>query len=178
MDYFKKDQYLTPVSELIRYYHNFTDSHDRLFDLAKKSSQGTLWDVDMQRDYKVYSKMRDSAKEQAFKTSRIKDVQDMKVAFVQSSPFIQNSLFSEEVFNKTGVDLVMFYSSDGRVSIRRNNNKVSCSDIASNLPCGGGHAFAAGGTFRSDPNDVESILSELEQAVLMTLRKMDSGSNG
>jgi len=178
MDYFKKDQYLTPVSELIRYYHNFTDSHDRLFDLAKKSSQGTLWDVDMQRDYKVYSKMRDSAKEQAFKTSRIKDVQDMKVAFVQSSPFIQNSLFSEEVFNKTGVDLVMFYSSDGRVSIRRNNNKVSCSDIASTLSCGGGHAFAAGGTFRSDPNDVESILSELEQAVLMTVRKMDSGSNG
>lgn len=178
MDYFKKDQYLTPVSELIRFYHNFPDSNDRLFDLAKKSSQGILWDVDMQTEYKVYSKMRDAAKEQAFNTTRIKDIQHIKVAFVQSSPYIQNSLFSEEVFNKTGVDLVMFYSLDGRVSIRRNNNKVSCSDIASTLPFGGGHAFAAGGTFRSDPRDVESIISELEQAVLMTLRKRDGGSNG
>ena len=71
----------------------------------------------------------------------------------------------------------MLYSSDGRVSIRRSNNKISCSDIMSNLPCGGGHAFAAGGTFRSDPNDVESILSELEEAVLMTLQKTDAASN-
>jgi uncharacterized protein len=177
MDYFKKDQYLTPVSELIRYYRNFPDHQDRLFDLAKKSSRGTLWDVDMQREYKVYSRIHEAAKKQAFKTIRINDINSVKVAFVQSSPFIQNSLFSEEVFNKTGVDLVMLYSSDGRVSIRRNNDKISCSDIASALPCGGGHAFAAGGTFRSDPNDVESILSELQEAVLMTIHKTDAVSN-
>jgi nanoRNase/pAp phosphatase (c-di-AMP/oligoRNAs hydrolase) len=108
---------------------------------------------------------------------QIREIRGIKTAFIQSSPFIQNSLFSEEVFKKTGVDLAIFYGTDGRVSIRRNNNKISCNDIAANLPEGGGHVFAAGGTYRSVPNDIESIISELEQAVLTTLERTGSGAS-
>jgi nanoRNase/pAp phosphatase (c-di-AMP/oligoRNAs hydrolase) len=125
----------------------------------------------MQADYSEYVLLRDEAKERVLSTMRIRDMHKIKVAFVQTSPFIQNSLFSEEVFKKTGVDLAMFYSSDGRVSIRRNNNKLSCNDIAANLPEGGGHVFAAGAAFRSNPDDIDSIISELEGAVLKTLEK-------
>jgi oligoribonuclease NrnB/cAMP/cGMP phosphodiesterase (DHH superfamily) len=177
MDYFTNDQYLTPTSELIRYYHNFPDRYHRLTNLAKKSSLGILWDIEMQTDYNEYVQLRDDAKERVLSTMKIREIRNIKVAFVQSSPFIQNSLFSEEVFKKTGVDLAMFYSTDGRVSIRRNNNKISCNDIAFNLIEGGGHVFAAGGTFRSNPNDVESVIMELESAVLTTLERTNGAAN-
>lgn len=172
MDYFTNDQYLTPTSELIRYYHNFPDRYHRLINLAKKSSQGILWDIEMQADYSEYVQLRDEAKERVLSTMRIREIHKVKVAFVQTSPFIQNSLFSEEVFKKTGADLAMFYSTDGRVSIRRNSNKISCNDIAANLHEGGGHVYAAGATFRSNPGDIDSIISELEGAVLKTLEKI------
>lgn len=177
MDYFTNDQYLTPTSELIRYYHTFPDRYHRLINLAKKSSHGILWDTEMQTDYNEYVVLRDDAKERVLSTMQIREIRNIKIAFVQSSPFIQNSLFSEEVFKKTGVDLAMLYSTDGRVSIRRNSNKISCNDIASNLSEGGGHVFAAGATFRSNPSDIESIILELESAVLTTLERTDSAAN-
>ncbi len=177
MDFFTIDQYLTPISELIRYYHNFPDRYTRLTELAEKSSRGVLWDIQMQIDYNEYVILRDDAKEHVLSTMQIREIRGIKTAFIQSSPFIQNSLFSEEVFKKTGVDLAIFYGTDGRVSIRRNNNKISCNDIAANLPEGGGHVFAAGGTYRSVPNDIESIISELEQAVLTTLERTGSGAS-
>jgi oligoribonuclease NrnB/cAMP/cGMP phosphodiesterase (DHH superfamily) len=177
MDYFTNDQYLTPTSELIRYYHNFPDRYSRLTELAHKSSRGILWDIQMQIDHSEYVLLRDDAKERVLSTMQIQDIRGIKTAFIQSSPFIQNSLFSEEVFKRTGVDLAIFYGTDGRVSIRRNNDKISCNDIAANLPEGGGHVFAAGATYRSLPNDVESIILELGQAVLTSLERADTTAN-
>jgi oligoribonuclease NrnB/cAMP/cGMP phosphodiesterase (DHH superfamily) len=169
MDFFTKDQYLTPISELIRYYHNFSDFYDRLVNLAQKSATGILWDIEMQDQYNKYVQLRDNAKKQVFSTMRIKQLQDIKVVFIQSSPFIQTSLFSEEVFQRTQADLAMFYSSEGKVSIRRNNEKIACSDISANLFEGGGHKFAAGAILRSDPMDVEAVIHELEIAILTAL---------
>jgi oligoribonuclease NrnB/cAMP/cGMP phosphodiesterase (DHH superfamily) len=171
VDFFTKDQYLTPISELIRYYHNFSNFYDRLSDLAQKSATGILWDIEMQDQYNKYVRLRDDAKQQVLCTMRIKQLKDLKVAFVQSSPFIQTSLFSEEVFQKTQADLAMFYSSEGKVSIRRNNEKIVCSDISANLYEGGGHKFAAGAILRSNPMDVEAVIHELELAILDALDK-------
>jgi oligoribonuclease NrnB/cAMP/cGMP phosphodiesterase (DHH superfamily) len=169
MDFFTKDQYLTPTSELIRYYHNFPNIYERLTKLAQKSAAGVLWDVEMQNHYNEYVQLRETAKEQVLSTIRIKQVKDIKVTFVQSSPFIQTSLFSEEILQRTQADLAIFYSIEGKVSIRRSNEKISCSDISANLQEGGGHKFAAGGIFRSDPADVEAVIQELEAAILKTL---------
>jgi uncharacterized protein len=171
VDFFTKDQYLTPISELIRYYHNFSNFYDRLSNLAQKSATGILWDVEMQDQYNKYVRLRDDAKQQVLSTMRIKQLKDLKAAFVQSSPFIQTSLFSEEVFQKTQADLAMFYSSEGKVSIRRNNEKIACSDISANLYEGGGHKFAAGAILRSNPTDVEAVIHELEVAILDALDK-------
>ena len=171
VDFFTKDQYLTPISELIRYYHNFSNFYDRLSDFVQKSAMGILWDIEMQDQYNKYVRLRDDAKQQVLCTMRIKQLKDLKVAFVQSSPFIQTSLFSEEVFQKTQADLAMFYSSEGKVSIRRNNEKIACSDISANLYEGGGHKFAAGAILRSNPTDVEAVIHELEIAILDALDK-------
>lgn len=169
MDFFTKDQYLTPISELIRYFQTFPDFYDRLSELARKSAKGLLWDVEMQSDYNDYVRLRDEAKAQVLATMQVRATGRFKIAFVQSSPYLQSSLFSEEVFAKTNTDLVMFYSAKGKVSIRRNNESISCRDIAANLPEGGGHAYAAGATFKSDPADISAVISELEAAVTKTL---------
>ncbi len=165
MDFFTKDQYLTPISELIRYYQTFPNFYDRLSELARKSAKGILWDVEMQSDYNDYARLRDEARIQVFATIQVRPVGRFKVAYVQSSPYLQNSLFSEEVFAKTNADLIMFYSTKGKVSIRRSNDAISCRDVAANLHEGGGHAYAAGATFKSDPSDVSAVISELEAAV-------------
>ena len=169
MDFFTKDQYLTPISELMRYYQTFPDFYDRLSTLARKSAHAILWDVEMQTDYNHYVGLRNEAKMQVFATMQVRSVGNFKVAYVQSSPYLQTSLFSEEVFVKTNADLAMFYSSKGKVSIRRNNDAISCRDIAENLPEGGGHAYAAGATFRSDPSDMKAVVLELETAVSRAL---------
>jgi oligoribonuclease NrnB/cAMP/cGMP phosphodiesterase (DHH superfamily) len=169
IDFFTKDQYLTPISELIRYYQTFPDFYTRLSELARKSCHGILWDVEMQSDYNDYVKLRDEAKTQVFSTMQVRSIGNFKVAYVQSSPYLQNSLFSEEIFAKTNGDLVIFYSSKGKVSIRRNNDAISCRNVAVNLPEGGGHAYAAGATFKSDPSDIKAVISELESAVIKAI---------
>ncbi len=173
MDFFTKDQYLTPITELIRYYQNFPDFYERLSALAKKSARGILWDTDMHEEYLSYSKLRDEAKVQTLSTLQVRPVDGIKVAYVQSSPYLNNSLFSEDVFTATGADLVMFYSIKGKVSIRRRNEAISCRQVASYLPEGGGHDYAAGATFRSNPSDTSAIVGELEAAVVKAVRKKD-----
>src|SRR5215204_5009247 len=169
MDFFTKDQYLTPISELIRYYQTFPDFYYRLSNLAEKSAKGILWDVEMQSDYNNYVRLRDEAKAQVFASLQIRPVGSFKVAYVHSSPYLQNSLFSEEVFVNTNADLVMFYSTKGKVSIRRNNDLISCRSIAANLSEGGGHDYAAGATFKSEPSDTAAVILELEAAVAKAL---------
>jgi nanoRNase/pAp phosphatase (c-di-AMP/oligoRNAs hydrolase) len=90
-------------------------------------------------------------------------------AFIQTSPYIQSSFFAHEVFEKTNSDLVMLYGKDNKVSIRRNNNMISCRKIAQSLSEGGGHDFAAGARFRSDPTNRNEITIELEEAILKSL---------
>ncbi|HEX6028383.1 MAG TPA: DHH family phosphoesterase [Nitrososphaeraceae archaeon] len=171
MDFFTKDQYLTPISELIRYYHNFDDLSMRLSNLALKSSLGILWDIEMQGEYNNYVLLREKAKEQVLSTMRVLNVKDLKVAFIHSSPYLQTSLFSEEVFQRTQADLAMFYSQEGKVSIRRNTERISCKEIAEALPEGGGHKFAAGAIFHSNPTDDDAIITELKDAISKAIEK-------
>ena len=165
-DFFVKDQYITPLPEIIRYYLTFNDSYERLSKLAHKISKGVLWDIQLSEDYKKYEFLRDNDKIQVLKELKIKKIDDLNVVFVRSTPYLQTSLFSEEIFNKTKADLAIFYGKNGKISIRRNNDKIDCNAIALNLIDGGGHKFAAGGTIRSDPNNVEDIISEIEETII------------
>ena len=165
-DFFLKDQYLTPLPEIIRYYLTFNDSFERLSKLARKISKGILWDIDMSEDYKKYESLRDNDKNKVLKELKIKKIDDLNVVFVRSTPYLQISLFSEEVFNQTNADLAIFYGKNGKISIRRNNDKIDCNAIALKLIDGGGHKFAAGGTMHSDPSNIEDIISEIEETIL------------
>jgi uncharacterized protein len=169
MDFFTKEEYLTPVAELIRYYSNFEDFYERLTKLARKASEGILWDIENGIEYSHYVNLRDYEKKQSISSMKIKDVDGIKVVFVKSSRNIQNSLFADELFSLTKADIVMLYNSNGDVSIRRNNDSIACNQIANNLFNGGGHKFAAGASFCSNPLDVDAVISELEAAIRASL---------
>jgi nanoRNase/pAp phosphatase (c-di-AMP/oligoRNAs hydrolase) len=68
----------------------------------------------------------------------------------------------------------MLYNSKGDVSIRRNNSSIACNEIANNLSLGGGHQFAAGASFSSNPQDIDAVIAELEAAVRASLQMRKS----
>jgi hypothetical protein len=175
MDFFKRELYLTPISELIVYYLSSADRYDRMSSLAAKVSRGILWDLEMQKDYTSYAQLRDKAKADSFQTLEVRRFGDkFKAAILRSSPYIQNSLFANEIFEKTGSDVVMLYGPDNKISIRRNNDQISCRNIALNFPEGGGHDFAAGAKFRSAIGDHDQIVRELEEALSKAVPEVHS----
>jgi oligoribonuclease NrnB/cAMP/cGMP phosphodiesterase (DHH superfamily) len=125
----------------------------------------------MQREYKRYSKLRDNAK--TVTLNKIKDIEignGLKASIVPTPPYLQISLFSQEVFEKTGSDVAFFLNKDGKISIRRNNENIDCGAIAKQLLDGGGHKFAAGGKLKSNHENMDEIEYELKEAVTKAIK--------
>ena len=157
------------VSELIHFYRNSLRSRQKLESLARKASIGVLWDHEMQLDYIKFAKMSDSQKSKSLNTLVIKKVNAFDVAFVFTYPLVQASLFANEIFAKMKVDLVMLFNKDGKVSIRRNTDKISCNKVASFLVEGGGHEFASGGRLENDPRNPNACIKEMQMAIKRSL---------
>jgi oligoribonuclease NrnB/cAMP/cGMP phosphodiesterase (DHH superfamily) len=157
------------VSELIHFYRNKGGSKQKLEFLVQKASMGILWDSEMQKDYVKFNKVAEFHKRKSLETLTMRKILSFNVAFVFTYPYVQASLFANEVFSNSMVDLVMLFNKHGNVSIRRNTERISCSKIASHLVEGGGHEFASGGMLKSDPNDFYSCLKEMERAVIKSL---------
>jgi uncharacterized protein len=165
-DFFIKDQEIPPLSELIIFYKTFPDFYSKISKLTHSIAKGILWNTEMQKDYNQFSKLRDSAKEITFnKIKNFETKNGIKMSLVPTSPYLQISLFSEEVFKKTGSDVAFFFNKEGKTSIRRNNVIIQCDKIAKQLLEGGGHKFAAGGKLKSNPEEIDKIMDELNDAV-------------
>ena len=171
-DYLLKDQDMPPLPELIVYYRTLPNFYLKLVHLAKRVSDGVLWDTEMQADYNTYVNLRNVAKSNSLKMVRIQKLSGgLKVAIVPVSSYIQTSLFSEEIFQKTAVDVAFFFNKEGKVSIRRNNPIIECNKIANELIEAGGHKYAAGGKMNSDPGQIDEVLKELVNATETWLKK-------
>ena len=165
-DFFTKDQEIPPISELIIFYKTFPDFYSRISKLTNSISKGILWNTEMQKDYNQFSKLRDHAKVIAFdKIILFSTENGIKVSVIDTSPYLQISLFSEEVFKKTGSDVAFFFNKEGKISIRRNNESIHCDKIAKQFPEGGGHKFAAGGRLKSNPEEIDKVINEIKYAV-------------
>jgi uncharacterized protein len=160
---------LPPVSSLIQYYRNLSNSQEKLTVLARKGASGILWDTEMHEDYLRYLSIYNIERNKALSSMLIRSIQGFKVAFIPVTDYIQTSLFAKNVFDMTRADLALFYKDDGKISIRRNNDRISCRRIADSLVEGGGHDFAAGGKLVVDSRSVNNITAELEQLVIRTL---------
>jgi uncharacterized protein len=157
------------LSELIHFYKNSANSKQNLESLVQKASKGILWDSDMQKDYTKFIKISDFQKKESLKTLTLKKILSLNVAFAFTYPYVQTSLFSHELFSNMKVDLAMLFNRGGKVSIRRNTNRISCNKIASYLVEGGGHDFASGGKLQSNPRDIKACIREMEEAIISTL---------
>ena len=157
------------LSELIHFYKNSANSKQNLESLVQKASKGILWDSDMQKDYTKFIKISDFQKKESLKTLTIKKILSLNVAFAFTYPYVQTSLFSHELFSNMKVDLAMLFNRRGKVSIRRDTNRISCNKIASYLVEGGGHDFASGGKLLSNPRDINACIKEMEEAIIRTL---------
>lgn len=165
-DFLLKDQFLPPLPELIIYYKTISSFYSRLTTLCSKISHGILWDTEMQEDYRIYSYLRDRAKDESWEKLHEKVLDNgIRMAVIPTGPYIQTSLFSEEIFQKKDLDIVFFLTKEGKVSIRRSSSKLNCNEVADELLEGGGHSYAAGGKIRSDPSDLSKVINELERAV-------------
>jgi len=165
-DFFTKDQEIPPLPELIVFYKTFTDFYSRIAKLTNRISKGILWDTEMQKDYNQYVKLREQAKIETFNKIKLFETENqLKVSLVPTSPYLQISLFSEEIFKKTNSDIAFFINKEGKVSIRRNNDIIHCNSIAKQLLEGGGHKFAAGGRLKSNPEDIDKVINELKIAI-------------
>jgi uncharacterized protein len=157
------------LSELIHFYKNSANSKQNLESLVQKASKGILWDSDMQKDYTKFIKISDFQKKESLKTLTIKKILSLNVAFAYTYPYVQTSLFSHELFSNMKIDLAMLFNRRGKVSIRRNTDRISCNKIASYLVEGGGHDFASGGKLQSNPRDIKACIKEMEEAIIRTL---------
>jgi oligoribonuclease NrnB/cAMP/cGMP phosphodiesterase (DHH superfamily) len=157
------------LSELIHFYKNSANSKQSLESLVQKASKGILWDSDMQKDYTKFIKISDFQKKESLKTLTIKKILSLNVAFAFTYPYVQTSLFSHELFSNMKIDLAMLFNRRGKVSIRRDTNRISCNKIASYLVEGGGHDFASGGKLQSNPRDIKACIIEMEEAIIRTL---------
>lgn len=157
------------LSELIHFYKSSANSKQNLESLVQKASKGILWDSEMQKDYTKFIKICDFQKKESLKTLTIKKILSLNVAFAVTYPYVQTSLFSHELFSNTKIDLAMLFNRRGKVSIRRNTDRISCNKIASYLVEGGGHDFASGGKLQSNPRDIKACIKEMEDAIIRTL---------
>jgi uncharacterized protein len=169
-DYLLKDQDIPPLPELIVYYRTLSNFYSKLTLLAKRISDGVLWDTEMQADFNAYVNLRNEAKSKSLKLVRTQKLSSgLNMAVVPVSSYIQTSLFSEEIFQKTAADVVFFFNKEAKVSIRRNNPIIECNKIANGLIEGGGHEYAAGGKMKSDPGQIDEVIKELQNATEMWL---------
>jgi oligoribonuclease NrnB/cAMP/cGMP phosphodiesterase (DHH superfamily) len=152
---------LPPLPEIITFYRSLPDSYKKLKLIIKKASKGTFWDEELQQEYEEkYLPLKESAMSSALKSLSIHHIHGLIVAITESPRILSKSLLGEKIFQESpDVALVVLYSQDGKVSIRRRaGTDIRCDLIAYRLN-GGGHSYAAAGIIKSNGEATTTILT-------------------
>src|SRR5919202_3179677 len=141
---------LPPLPEIITFYRSLPDSYRKLQLIIKKASKGIFWDEELQQEYEEkYLPLKESAMSLAMKSLSFHHIHGLVVAVTEAPTILPKSLVSERIFQEIpNVKLVVLYSPDGKVSIRRKaGTEIKCDWIAYKLN-GGGHSYAAAGVIK------------------------------
>jgi oligoribonuclease NrnB/cAMP/cGMP phosphodiesterase (DHH superfamily) len=164
---------LPPLPELITYYRSLPDSYNKLHLIVNKASKGIFWDEELQEEYETkYLPLKESAMSSTMKSLSIHDINGLMVGIAESPRILPKSLLSEKIFEeKPWVKLVVLYSPDGRVSIRRKpETSIKCDRIAHKMSGGegGGHSYAAAGMIKNTNDEalkLSTIVQELQKSL-------------
>jgi len=174
---FRTDQInkFPPLPELIRYFLTLPDAYKKLQIIVNKASKGIFWDEDFQEVYEHhYLPLKESAMQKAIGSCTIHNINNYKVAVVESSQILSKSIIAEKIFElQKDVHLAVLFAPDGKLSIRRKlGSDIRCDLIAQRLH-GGGHSYAAAGIIKSRTQNegdtkigTEDITQELQKALM------------
>jgi oligoribonuclease NrnB/cAMP/cGMP phosphodiesterase (DHH superfamily) len=174
---FRTDQInkFPPLPELIRYFLTLPDAYKKLQIIVNKASKGIFWGEDFQEVYEHhYLPLKESAMQKAIGSCTIHNINNYKVAVVESSQILSKSIIAEKIFElQKDVHLAVLFAPDGKLSIRRKlGSDIRCDLIAQRLH-GGGHSYAAAGIIKSRTQNegdtkigTEDITQELQKALM------------
>ena len=163
---------LPPLPEMVTYYRSLPESYHKLHSIVDKASRGIFWDEELQQEYETqYLPLKESAMSSAMKSLSMYEINGLGVAIAESPRILSKSLLSEKIFQESpATKLIILYSPDGRVSVRRRPTElgIRCDRIARTLSggLGGGHSYAAAGIIKSnngEPLKESRIVQELQR---------------
>jgi len=117
-----------------------------------------------------YKRLLEKEKKKVFANVEVITTGGYKFAVFNYPSIFSGTRISAEVLSNFKVDASIGYSQDGSGSVRRNNESVSCRQIAKLLG-GGGHEFAAGFSLGFEINNKEEDI-KARQIIVDVLRKI------
>jgi uncharacterized protein len=147
-------QKLSPLPEVISYYRSIPDKYSKLQQLVEKVSRGVFWDEDLQDEYdSKYLPLREAAFYSAFESLTLHKIHNYIIAVAEAPKVLAKSVLAEKIFTeKPEAVIVVLFSRDGKISIRRKRTQFRCDLIASKLE-GRGHSYAAWAINRRKNNE-------------------------
>jgi uncharacterized protein len=92
---------LLPLSEIITFYRNLSDSYRKLQLIVEKASRGIFWDEDLQQEYEnQYIPLKEAAMFSAMKSLSIHEINGLLVAITESPRILLMGLLSERIFEE------------------------------------------------------------------------------
>lgn len=119
--------------------------------IINKASSGIFWDDELQAEYESkYLPQKDLAIKEALESLMVTSIHEYRVAVIEAPKMLSKGILLELVYNLyDDVDIVILFSPDGKISIRRKlDSEIRCDLIAQKLN-GGGHSYAAAGIIKS-----------------------------
>lgn len=131
------------------------DKHELVSSLAR----GLFWNPAFEARHQAYQKTK--AKAFAYLEEHSKDyrVADLKITLGFAGKELSSTLAANHLLKRKG-DIALCLWESGKLSFRRNNDKVDLGKLARHFE-GGGHAYASGGFYRS-PVDGTNYLEAFE----------------
>ena len=199
---------IPPLTGLISYYLGKKELNQKLYSVILENIvRGVLWNIEMQDDMIEASRLIDESIARSLETMTTHEFKftpyssdntllssgrerKVRVAIVKADSFVSRSMLLGRIMDssssngelKTTIDLAIAYTSDGRLSIRRNNSvpentlQLDCGKIAATFREGGGHPSAAGGFLKTNVKrngDDNAVIIEIESTLQNYLEQLE-----
>ena len=161
---------IPPLTGLISYYNGFPKLYERLYSVILENViRGILWTVEMQDDIIISSKLIEESQARSIEEMKVVEfgtddkTNPLKAAIAKTEGFVNRSVLLGRIMDDYNVGLAIAYTTDGKVSIRRNMHlsaqvhNLSCNEIAKEFREGGGHEVAAGGFLKVKLEETDQV---------------------
>ena len=190
---------IPPLTGLISYYLGKKELNQKLYSVILDNIvRGILWNTEMQEDMIGASRLIDESIAKSIESMVIREFEfgplasgsdnasmreKVRVAIARADPFVSRSMLLGRMMDsgdaglEKNIDLAIAYTADGRLSIRRGDDRsllekgtlqqLDCRRIAATFREGGGHPGAAGGFLKTNIKEKgdEAAITEIDSTL-------------